>query len=109
MASSRNTPASADCPAIQAVGASRMIGRRSVKKPRLTTTAFLRGNCSLMLAVNNWGMYQPAWVMTASTPNASGSVVSLLRKIGRMVAAEMNAEPNQKNAPSSKLTVKFHV
>ena len=82
-------------------------GRRSRKKPRLTTTGFLRARRSVGPAANSWGRYQLDWPMMANNAIGSGFVVILLRKRGKIVAYEMKLRPNQKKAPSRKLTLKF--
>ena len=79
-----------------------------MKRPRLTTTGFLRASRSTRLAVKSCGRNHEAWANTASRPMASGLVVSLLTKRGRMVALDIKLAPNQKNAPSRRLTEKFH-
>src|SRR5512137_48857 len=97
-----------DCTASKAAPAMTHIGTRSKKSPRLTTTGFLRANCSTTLAVKSWGKNHAPWAMTAIKPIGSGSDVSLLTNRGMMVLAEIKLEPNQKVVTSSVLTVKFH-
>ena len=83
------------------------IGRRSRKKPILTTIGFLRVRPSTKLAVNNWGKYQAPWEITAAKPMAMVLSVNLLMYRGTIVAEEIKLRPNQKLTTSAMFTLKF--
>ena len=83
------------------------MGSRSNMSPRLTTTAFIRGSRSTVLAVKIWGRNQAPWAIRAAIPMGIGLSVNLLMNNGTIVAAEMKLRPNQKATTSSMLTVKF--
>lgn len=83
------------------------IGTRTRKKPRFTTTGFLRASRSTTLAVSSCGANHDPWAIIAATPMASWLSVSWLMNRGTTVAEEIKLAPNQKFTPSSRLTVKF--
>ncbi len=83
------------------------IGIRSKNNPHPTQNFFIFVDRSMNLAANNCGMNHPADVMTLTKPIGIKDVVNLLMKSGMIVVIERKLYPNQKVAPSRKLTVKF--
>jgi hypothetical protein len=84
------------------------MGIRSKNNPHPTQYFFIFVDRSINLAANNCGMNHPADVITLTNPIGIKDGVNLLIKSGMIVDVERKLYPNQKVAPSSKLTVKFH-
>jgi hypothetical protein len=82
-------------------------GNRSRKSPQPTTIRFIVEKRSVIRAENNCGRNHPAEVMILTKPIGISEGVNLLMNKGKIVADEIKLLPNQKVAPSSKLTVKF--
>lgn len=87
----------------------RMIGSLSRNNPQPTTISFIFLRLSVILAENNCGKNQPAAVITPINPIGTNEDVNLLIKSGKIVVEEIKLLPIQKDAPSSKFTVKFHL
>ncbi len=87
----------------------RMIGNLSRNNPQPMTISFILFRLSVILAENNCGKNQPAAVITLINPIGINEGVNLLIKSGKIVDEEIKLLPIQKDAPSSKLTVKFHL
>jgi len=85
----------------------RKSGRRSLKKPMLTTIGSILGSRSVALAVKSCGRYQPPWARRATRPTARVLDVSFEMKSGRIVVAATNEIPRKNSATSATLTARF--